>query len=281
MDVSVPDGLGMGSTGEQRPPETYAHGHHASVLRIHRQRDVANSAAYLLGELRPGRSVLDVGCGPGTITVDIARRVAPGRVMGIDPAGSVLDEARHHAVETGVEVAFQTGDVYALEAADDTFDIVHAHQVLQHLSDPVAALREMRRVCRPGGVVAVREVDYASAVSLPDVVTDWLAVYDTMARRGGGEPNAGRRLRGWARAAGLDDADCGADCWCFSTPCERAWWGHAWAERAVSSSYAVASVEQGVSTHERNEEIARRWRAWVDAPDGWFAITHGWIRARA
>jgi SAM-dependent methyltransferase len=277
--VSAPDGLVHG-TGEPRPPATYAHGHHASVLSVHRQRDVSNSAAYLVDDLCPGRSVLDVGCGPGTITVDIAGRVAPGRVVGIDAAGAVLDEARRHAVEIGVDVDFEVGDVYALDAADDSFDIVHAHQVLQHLADPVAALREMRRVCRPGGVVAVREVDYASAVSVPDVVTDWLSVYETMARRGGGEPNAGRRLLGWAREAGLDDVDCGADCWCFWTPAERAWWGGAWAERAVSSSYAVASVQQGVSTPERNREIARRWRAWVEAPDGWFAITHGWVRAR-
>lgn len=271
----------MGSTGDHRSSETYAHGHHASVLRVHRRRDVANSAGYLVDELRPGRSVLDIGCGPGSITVDIARRVAPGRVVGIDSARPVLDEARELARTTpGVDVGFDVGDVYALDIGDDTFDVVHAHQVLQHLADPVAALREMRRVCRPGGVVAARDVDYASAVSAPEVTADWLAVYDTMARRGGGEPNAGRMLLGWARRAGLHYVESGADCWCFSTPDERAWWGGAWAERAVSSDYAVASVEQGLSTPERNQEIARRWRAWVDAPDGWFAITHGWVRAR-
>jgi SAM-dependent methyltransferase len=202
-------------------------------------------------------------------------------VVGIDSARPVLDEALEIARTTGVAVTYEVGDAYALDIEDDAFDIVHAHQVLQHLADPVAVLREMRRVCRPGGVVAAREVDYGSAVATPEVTADWLAVYDAMARRGGGEPNAGRMLLSWCRRAGLEDVDSGADCWCFSAAEERAWWGHAWAERAVHSDYAVASVEQGVSTPERNEEIAGRWRAWVDAPDGWFAITHGWIRARA
>ena len=59
-------------------------------------------------------------------------------------------------------MTFEVGDVYALAAADDSFDVVHAHQVLQHLTDPVAALREMARVCRPGGVIAVRDVDYGA-----------------------------------------------------------------------------------------------------------------------
>ena len=186
MDGSVPEGWRHGIDRRERPPETYAHGHHASVLRIHRQRDVANSAASSGRPADPGpisprrrlRSRHDHRRHRRSRRARPGDQYRPGRV--------VLDEARHHAVETGVDVAFEIGDVYALEAADNTFDIVHAHQVLQHLSDPVAALREMRRVCRPGGIVAVREVDYGSAVSVPDVVTDWLAVYDAMARRGGG-----------------------------------------------------------------------------------------------
>ncbi|MDH3300657.1 MAG: class I SAM-dependent methyltransferase, partial [Acidimicrobiia bacterium] len=119
-------------------PDTYTHGHHPSVLRSHTWRTVENSAAYLIPHLRPGVSVLDVGCGPGTITADLAERVAPGAVTGIDVAAVIIDQARRDNQLDNL--TFAVGDCYRLSFADDSFDIVHAHQVLQHLSDPVAAL---------------------------------------------------------------------------------------------------------------------------------------------
>ena len=137
-------------------PETYTHGHHESVLRSHRWRTVDNSAAYVIPHLRPGARVLDVGCGPGTITVEFAARVAPGAVLGVDRADDIVDDARRAADDAAsTNVQFDVGDVYDLDLPDASFDVVHAHQVLQHLGDPVAALREMRRVCAADGVIAV------------------------------------------------------------------------------------------------------------------------------
>ena len=153
------------------PKETavYTHGHHESVLRSHRWRTAANSAAYLVGELRPGLDVLDVGCGPGTITADLASLVAPGRVTAVDTSDDILAQAAEVAAERGLDnVEFAVADVHALDYPDDSFDVVHAHQVLQHVGDPVQALREMRRVCRPGGVVAARDSDYAAMTWFPE-----------------------------------------------------------------------------------------------------------------
>ena len=139
-------------------PDRYTHGHHDSVLRSHRWRTVENSAAYAIPVLVPGARVLDVGCGPGTITADIAERVAPGEVVAVDLAGDVLAEAAEHARARGAgNVRFEQHDVYRLPYDDGAFDVVHAHQTLQHLRDPVRALREMRRVCRPDGAVAARD----------------------------------------------------------------------------------------------------------------------------
>lgn len=111
----------------------YTHGHHESVLRSHKWRTVDNSAAYLASHLTPGTSVLDIVWGPGTITLDMARRVAPRRVVGIDTSADVIEGAQRDAGH-GPNVEFSAGDIYALETAD-RFDVVHAHQVLQHLSD--------------------------------------------------------------------------------------------------------------------------------------------------
>ncbi len=86
--------------------------------------------------------------------------------------------------------------MYALDLPDASFDIVHAHQVLQHLTDPVAALREMRRVCKPDGVVAARDSDYAAMTWYPEIpaLTRWLSLYHDVTRSNGAEADAGRRL---------------------------------------------------------------------------------------
>jgi ubiquinone/menaquinone biosynthesis C-methylase UbiE len=180
--------------------ETYTHGHHESVLRSHTWRTAENSAAYLLGHLRPGLDLLDVGCGPGTVTVDLAARVAPGRVVGLDASGLIVEQA--HVLSDAVEWRF--GDAYALDADLRDFDIVHAHQVLQHLADPVAALRAWRRACRQGGIVAARDGDYEAFTWYPPEpqLDRWLELYRRAARANGGEPDAGCRLLAWARRTG-------------------------------------------------------------------------------
>ena len=262
--------------------DTYTHGHAEPVLQSHRWRTAENSAAYLLPSLRPGLDLLDVGCGPGTITVDLATRVAPGRVVGVDVSPEPLTEARAAADRPGVTVTFEVGDVYALEAADDSFDVVHAHQVLQHLTDPVAALREMARVCRPGGLVAVRDVDYAATAWFPEDhgLDRWLDLYHRVARRNGAEPDAGRRLLSWAHAAGLRSAVATASTYCFASPAERNWWGRSWAGRATASSFAEQAVAYGLATPAELEEIAAAWLRWASSDDGWLGMLHGELLIR-
>lgn len=263
---------------------SYTHGHHESVLRSHRWRTAENSAKYLLGQLRPGMSVLDVGCGPGTITADLAALVAPGTLTAVESAPAVLEQAREVVAERGLDnVTLAVDDVHALGFADDTFDVVHAHQVLQHVPDPVRALREMRRVCRPGGVVAARDGDYASMAWHPDTpgLDEWLDLYRRVTRANGGDPDAGRRLLSWAQQAGFDDVAPSASAWCYATPEERAWWGDLWAERIVSSTLADRAVAGGHAGREQLRVISAAWREWAAAEDGWFAILNGEILCRA
>ncbi|MFI9585257.1 methyltransferase domain-containing protein [Streptomyces sp. NPDC052236] len=267
------------------PKETavYTHGHHDSVLRSHRWRTAANSAAYLLAELRPGLDVLDVGCGPGTITADLAGLVAPGRVTAVDAAEDVLRQARETAAGRGLDnVHFAVADVHALDFPDDSFDVVHAHQVLQHVGDPVRALREMRRVCRPGGVVAARDSDYGAFTWFPAIpaLDEWLSLYRRVARANGGEPDAGRRLLSWARAAGFTDIAATASAWCFATPGDRAWWSGLWAERTTASVYAKLAVDGGHATPQELTAAADGWREWGDHDDAWFMVPHGEVLCR-
>ena len=265
------------------PADTYTHGHHDSVLRSHRWRTAENSAGYLLPHLRPGQSLLDIGCGPGTITLDLAQLVAPGQTVGVDRAGHPLISAMAGAVEQGVgNVAFTVGDVYQLDFPGHSFDVVHAHQLLQHLTDPVAALREIRRVCRPGGLVAARDADYAAMTWHPadPRLTRWLELYHQVAHNNGAEPDAGRRLLAWANAAGYPDVNASASVWVYATREERAWWGNTWAERVVKSAFAEQAVAAGFADQAELADLAAGWRDWAEQADGWFAVLNAEILCR-
>lgn len=255
---------------------TYTHGYHESVLRSHRSRTAANSAAHLLPLLTPTAHLLDVGAGAGTITVDLARLVAKVTATEVGVDGLAVTAAA--VADAGVDnVTLRTADIHALPFADATFDVTHAHQVLQHVADPVQALRELARVTKPGGVVAVRDSDYAGFCWWPALpaLDSWLRLYRALARRNGGEPDAGRRLLSWAHAAGLTGATATSSTWCYATPSEREWWGGMWADRVLASAINGELIAAGLATDAELHEISEAWRAWASAADGWFSVLHG------
>lgn len=257
---------------------TYTHGHHFTVLRSHSSRTIANSAAYLEPHLAPELTLLDVGAGPGSITVDFASRVA--RVTATEINDEALSLSRGLAAERGVtNVDFAVQDVHALTFADDSFDIVHAHQVLQHVADPVQALREMARVCKPGGIVAARDADYAGFIWYPEVpeLDEWLTLYRAAARANGGEPDAGRRLLAWAHAAGLAGTTATASVWQYADDTTRQWWCGMWADRILESGLARQLVRDELASTARLEQISAAWRAWAELEDGWFLVPNGEI----
>lgn len=261
---------------------TYTHGHHESVLRSHRWRTATNSAGYLLPHLKPEMTLLDVGAGPGTITADLAELTAHVTVAEIND--EVLSLSREHLASRGVgNVNFDVEDVHALSYQDATFDVVHAHQALQHVAEPVQALREMRRVTRPGGIVAVRDSDYAAFTWYPASpgLDRWLELYRQAATANGGEPDAGRRLLAWAHAAGFEEVEATSSTWCYANQEDRAWWGGLWADRIVDSAIAKQLVESGRATQDELAELSDAWRAWAAEPDGWFSVLHGEILCRA
>jgi SAM-dependent methyltransferase len=257
----------------------YTHGHAEPVLRAHCWRTAENSAAYLLPSLTRGMSLLDVGCGPGSVTVDLARRLAPGRVVGIDPNADVVAQAASQPDGSLVEWVANDLDGYV---AAEQFDVVHAHQVLQHLADPVGALRAMARRCVPGGLVAARDGDYAGFVWYPHLpeLDEWMSLYQQAARANGGEPDAGRRLLAWARAAGFRDVTATSSTWCFADPDSRSWWGDTWADRILGSALTRQLVDTHLATTADLRRIAAGWRRWARHEDGWISVPSGEILCR-
>ncbi len=173
-------------------------------------------------------------------------------------------------------VDFVVTDVHRMDFADDSFDVVHAHQVLQHVGDPVQALREMGRVSKPGGLVAARDADYQAFTWFPDSppLDRWLDLYRSIARHNGGEPDAGRRMLHWARRAGFTDITVSASIWSYSTPEERHGWGLMWADRVLQSDFAAQAVDSGAASSEELQQISRAWRDWAAASDGFLMVPH-------
>ena len=155
-------------------------------------------------------------------------------------------------------------------------DAIHLHMVLQHVSDPIGAFRVLRRVLKPGGVIAARDSDYGSFSWTPasPAVDRWLELYRQVARRVGGDPDAGRYLRAWALEAGYR-VEASESTWVYETPEEREWWGSLWAERVEASDFADAVEAEGLASREELTALAEGWRTWAASPEGRFAVPCG------
>jgi ubiquinone/menaquinone biosynthesis C-methylase UbiE len=261
------------------PPrrETYTHGHAPAVVRQHGQRTAEEAAAFLLPELRPGMRLLDVGCGPGSITRGLAERVAPGLVVGVDLSRETLEAARADAAVRGLDnLRYEEASVYELPFPDASFDVAYAHQVFQHLRERGAALREILRVVRPGGLVAVRDVDWATVAYWPS--DPWLDRFvDVHLRtwyRNGGEPRMGRQLRALFNGAGFAEVRITAAVWCYATPSETTEWGDSYADRLLTSPMGERPVEYGLASRADVEAMAAAFRSWARHPDALWSFIH-------
>jgi len=203
--------------------------------------------------------------------------VAPGETIGIDPSADVIATAKSLApVATARNLSFEVGSIYEPRFAAGTFDAVFAHQVMQHLRRPVDALRQMRELLAPDGVLGVRVVDWGSAIFYPESegTRRFLALQFDLARRNGAEPNAGRHLRRWCREAGFGETrittSTETDADAHATR-ER---GEMFADRILQSSLADNALEHGIAIRSDLESIASAWRAWGRDPDAFFCFSH-------
>jgi SAM-dependent methyltransferase len=197
----------------------------------------------------------------------------------------VLDDARRAADARGVEnLSLRCGDFRELTSEPARFSVVHAHQVLQHLRDPVGALRTMAALCEPGGMVTARDSDYSAMFWAPaDRALDrWMEIYLAVARHNGGEPDAGRHLLAFAHEAGLVRVTYTTSTWTYSTPEDVAWWTDLWADRIsfADSPLAQQAIAYGIATQDELCAVAYGLRDWAARPSAIFVVPHGEILAR-
>ncbi len=188
--------------------ETYTPGYSDVAIRYMKRRHAARDAAFLLPLLKPGMRLLDCGCGPATITVGLAEAVAPGPVTAIDVEPGQVELARETARAKGADnVTVKQASIYDLPVADGSFDAVFSHALFEHLADPPAALREIRRVLGPGGLAGIASPDWDGIAYAPHdaEVDEAVALYTTLQSRNGGNPFRGRELGGFLKDAGFSE----------------------------------------------------------------------------
>jgi SAM-dependent methyltransferase len=198
--------------------ESYTPGHSQNAADFMAKRTLESHGAFFIPYLDRNATVLDCGCGPGTITLDIARCASSAEVVGVDIAQSQIDRATAAATQQGVPNAtFRVADCYSLPFADCTFDRLFSLALMEHLADPVRALGEMHRVLKPGGIIGLCSPDWGSFVLAPPSpeLTSAVAAYTALQSRNGGDVNAGRKLGTHLETVGFDHVQMSARYECY------------------------------------------------------------------
>jgi ubiquinone/menaquinone biosynthesis C-methylase UbiE len=244
---------------------------------VHARR-TGQAGAFLAPQLRAGMRLIDCGCGPGSITVDLAQMVAPGEAIGVDLRQDALTHGRALARERGIaNVVFQAASVYRLPYADGSFDAAFACAVLQHLAAPLAALREIRRVLKPGAVIGI--ADGSSTITFRYPTNPLLEAWDKL--RGlqreynTGRPPEALQLRALLREAGFAQTQASGYLTTEAGPpagsleeTRRVAQDHLIRLRGVLGELAVA---QGWATREELEQMAQALIAWGESSDAFYA----------
>ena len=261
--------------------EEYIHGYTEEHRAFLSSRTAEREAGFFLPFLKPGMRLLDCGCGMGALTTSLAQRLAPGQVIGIDREESQVAAARGWAAEKGVtNVRFEVGSIYEIAYPDASFDAVFAYTVLEHTREPLQAIREMRRVLKPGGVIGLCDPDYEGQLWAP--ASPGLAELLGIIRRFSEEhasPYYARHQRGYLLEAGFSRSEGFA---------QAAGGGSTQMSPFMFRNIIKPTVEairpwileNGHATSEHVDELLDEAEAWSARPDAFFALIHcavvGW-----
>jgi SAM-dependent methyltransferase len=236
-------------------------------------------ADFLAPHLSPRTHLLDVGCGSGELSLDLAFTV--GQVTGVDVDLEEIETARRAAMQAGISNAdFHVGDAYSLDLPSDHFDAVLAHSVLEALERPTAAVTEMKRVLKPGGILAVASVEYAGLVLAGphhDLTSRFYAIRERLWQIEGADPYLGRELRGLLLGAGFADVIATTTSINYGTTELVNEFGLGRAEDCNDDWYSTSAVQHGLATQKELAAMRRAWLEWSASSTSYAAFA--WCRA--
>ena len=186
--------------------EVYTLGYGAGAVAMMANRTAQSHAGFILATLKPGMRILDIGCGPGTITIGFAECVHPGETIGVDLDLEQTEKVALRAVSDHLNLRFEQASAYALPYGDESFDAVFMSALIGNLQRPIKALSEAFRVLRNEGVMGVKEFDQRANIIYPEFefqsrVND---LHNRLRRLNGHDPDSGRKLKGLLEAAGFE-----------------------------------------------------------------------------
>lgn len=253
--------------------EQYSGGYSPLIINQFKMRSLAEQGAFLVPYLKPGLKVLDCGCGPGSMTLDIAELVNPGHVFGIDSSPIQIEEALLLQKERGItNAAFETASAYQIPYPDETFDVVFAHAVLYHLQKPNDALSEFRRVLKPNGLVALRDACHTGDMMIPET-HGLTAVWETIEKvftYQRGDINFGSKHHQILLDAGFRDISVGCTYDMFSSEVEkksiRSYW-----ECFLADDHRQLILGQGWCSESELEQQCNALKEWELNQTSFFA----------
>lgn len=267
-----------GKQNPESPASSYTMGYSDEFLQLLDRRNAETNAAHLLARLKPGMRVLDLGCGPGTISLGLAKAVEPGEMHGIDMEESQIEIARTAASAGGhLNAVFRTGDVTRLPHEDNSFDAAHCHALLMHVPDTDAVLAEVKRVLKPGGLVSACEMIGSSSFSEPafEALADAWVTFAKLLEANGSHPEMGKELPRRFLEAGFSVVHGSASFEYFGTPEDVAFY-HAFSVSWFFAPKVVdAAIKYGLATREKFENWRRVLDQWKDSPGAVSAIAWG------
>jgi len=256
----------MSGQQTRRASDTYTMGYSEDFEKLLRRRNARTNVVHLLPCLKPGMLVIDLGCGPGTISMGLAEAVFPGELHGVDMESSQVEMAKAAAKPARVANAhFHTAEITDLPFEDDSFDVAHFHGVLIHVPDTMAALGEARRVLKPGGIVSAREMSVESSFYEPGL-REQFATFAKLVTANGGHPEIGRELKRLLLQAGFSDVETGFSFEPFCAREDIEFLYHFASDWFFSAETRAAAVGYGIATGEQFDEWCRRLDEWKDTP---------------
>lgn len=263
------------ATAEDRP--FYSFGYGPAAVASLQSRTARDHAGFFLPELVPPMTVLDLGCGPGSITIGLAEVVSEGRAVGVDIEPGQIQLAIENAAKRGVQnCTFDVGNVEDLPYEANSFDAVFGHTILLQFRDPSRVLNEVVRVLRPGGVVGFRETDFGAALAFPEDSAH-ARVFATLREsiiRNDGFPDIGRELPALLSRTGLRIARSSASYHSAITETDRKrrqrWLENTWSV----GEFVSRAVSDGWLTQAERDDVAESLSAEKDDPSVFFAMTY-------
>ena len=250
-----------------------------ALAQLRRLHTAEANAAYLLPQLRPGLRLLDLGCGLGSISVGLAKAIAPGDLHGVDVDEAQIELARSLAGSAGISNAvFHVGDLTALPFPEDFFDVAHCHDVLIGVPDTQAVLTEVKRTLKPGGIIACREMISGSGFFYPDgdglMRTAW-DVFEDLLSLDGGHPQAGKDMKASILEAGFTNIRVSASFDTYSAPADVEFIHFLAKQWFLAQDMRDGLNSYGSSSDRLWDRVNAHIDEWKNSPDAAIAFPHG------